>query len=738
MNRKEKIFAYIKSKEYVPLRKDELKIVLDVPDEDMSEFLSILDELCSEGRIYITKKGRYVAADSKTSVMAGKLRCAVKGRFGFVTCDDESEDDIFVDGDMLGHALSGDRVLVKIDDAKARAGHIINVLERGNKTFVGIAYRKSNGSLYLRPDDKRIYADIKIDPENSMEATEGVRIAAEFIEYKDNEFYGQVVSVLGEAQSIKSCVEGIIIESGVSFEFDDDVLGIAQSISDKIDPKDIKGRKDLRDQLIFTIDGDDARDFDDAVSLDILQNGNYYLGVHIADVSHYVKPSSFIDNEAYKRGTSIYLADRVIPMLPEKLSNGICSLNPKEDRLTLSVFMEIDGEGDVLRHETVKSVICSKERMTYNNVTKLLENSDESLYERYEYMMPTLENMCELSKILTNRRKKRGAINFDFPETSVMVDENGEPIDIIKDERGISNRMIEEFMLCANETVAEYAYWAELPFIYRVHEQPSTDKIMAFNDFIRNFGLVIKGGKDGDIHPKALQQVLDAVKDTPEERMVASNMLRSLMKAEYKTENTGHFGLAAKYYCHFTSPIRRYPDLVVHRMLKSIIDGREPYKYDFSSEAAHSSECEIVAERMERDVDELMKTAYMSRFIGKSFDATVANVTKFGMFVGLDNSIEGLVRVENIMDDYYEYDEISSTLTGKRHGMVYRTGTTVRVTLANTDILARQIDFVLEKDMNRNMMKKFEDKPSKMRSLHAGKVKKSNINRRKFLKKKKR
>ncbi|MCH5210070.1 MAG: ribonuclease R [Oscillospiraceae bacterium] len=730
MDRKERILAFINSKEYIPLKGNELMTVLDVPGEAHDEFYEILNELCSEGKIYQSKRGRFVSVNAEELCVAGKLVCNAKGYFGFIICDDEDEEDIFVQGDDMMNALNGDRVLVRIDntDNKGihhRQGHVIKVLERGNKTVVGVIYKEKDGYLCLRPDNRRIYTKICINPEYAMDAKTGDRTAVSITEYtEDGKVFGEVISVLGEEDSLKSCIEGIIISNNIKQEFDSETLIEAGKIPESVDNTKIQGREDLRDMLIFTIDGDDARDFDDAVSLTLTDNGNYSLGVHIADVSEYVGADSALDREAYERGTSVYLADRVIPMLPEALSNGICSLNPKVDRLTLSVFMEISADGNVLSHRLSKSVICSKERMTYNNVNKILEEDDSELCERYEYMLPTLRMMERLAEALRERRVKKGAIQFDFPESRVIVNEDGEPVDVVKEIRGVSNKMIEEFMLAANETVAEYAFWSEIPFIYRNHEAPSEEKIKSFNDFIRPYGLCVKGKIDSDnpVHPKALQQIVDAVKDTPEERIVSMTMLRSLMKAKYSEENLGHFGLAAKYYCHFTSPIRRYPDLAIHRILKGFLDGKLTvdkirYLNGYTANAGRqSSDCEINAENTERDVDDLMKTAYMSGFIGESFNAVVANVTSFGMFVELENSIEGLIRLEHMTDDYYEFDEKAGTLTGKRTRKVYSSGDNVKVVLAKADILLGQIDFVLEHDVTENLLKSFEKVPEQRKS----------------------
>ena len=697
--------------------------VLDVPTEAEEQLSEILNELCLEGKIYVTKKGRYVSVDNESLCAVGHLSCNAKGYFGFLICDDEDEEDVFVSGDDMATALNGDKVLVRIDktDKKLnhRQGRVIKVLDRHNKIIVGIIYKEKDGYFYLRPDNRHIYAKVSIAPEKIMTAQVGDRVAASVIKYTESgKVFGEVISVLGDENSLKSCVEGIIIGNDIKQEFDKETLREADKIPQSVDTSKLDGREDLRDMLIFTIDGDDARDFDDAVSLTLTDNGNYYLGVHIADVSEYVTDGSALEHEAYERGTSVYLADRVIPMLPERLSNGICSLNPKVDRLTLSVFMEITGDGNVLNHKLCKSVICSKERMTYNNVNKILEENDVQLCERYNYMIPTLKLMESLAQILRGKRTQRGAIQFDFPESHVVVNEDGEPVDIVKDIRGVSNKMIEEFMLVANETIAEYAFWAEIPFIYRNHEAPSLEKIMAFNDFITHFGFSFKGkiDRDNPIHPKALQKILDDVTGTPEERIISSTMLQSLMKAKYSEENLGHFGLAAKYYCHFTSPIRRYPDLAIHRLLKDFLDGkltgdRIPYLKNYVAAAGkQSSECEVNAEHAERDVDDLMKTAYMSSFVGETFEGVVANVTNFGMFVELENSVEGLIRLENMTDDYYEFDERTNILTGRRKKRTYQSGDCVKVVLARADILLRQIDFVLERDATKKILKTFEKK----------------------------
>ncbi len=710
MDRKERILAFINSEEYVPLKVKELMTVLDVPGADREELEDILDALCREGKIYQSKKGRYVSVDAEALCIAGRLSCSANGCFGFLVCG-AGEEDVFVKGCDMLTALDGDKVLVRVDKdergGRHRRGRVIKVLERANKTVVGVIYKMKDGYFCLRPDNRQIYAKIYIADKDAMTARVGDRAAVTVTGYgADGKVFGEISSVLGDGNSLKSCIEGIIVDGGIKQEFDRETLREAEKIAPEVSADMIKGREDLRDALIFTIDGDDARDFDDAVSLTIAENGNYMLGVHIADVSEYVREGGALDSEAYERGTSVYLADRVIPMLPEALSNGICSLNPNEDRLTLSVFMEISGSGKILSHRLSETVIRSKARMTYNNVNKILEENDAALCERYAYMVPTLRLMEELAKVLNKKRALRGAIEFDFPESCVTVDENGEPTGVETKTRGVSNKMIEEFMLAANETVAERAFRAELPFVYRNHEAPTVEKIKDFNNFIRPYGLAVQGkiDRDSPINPKSLRYIIDAVKGAPNERIVSITMLRSLMKARYSEENLGHFGLAAKFYCHFTSPIRRYPDLAVHRILKDCLasrltEGRIKYLKGYTAAVSlQSTDREIDAEATERNVDDLIKTAYMSRFVGEEFEATVSSITSFGMFVELDNSIEGLIRIENMTDDYYEYDESAAELVGKRKKRVYKIGGRVNVVLAKADISLRRIDFVLAQD----------------------------------------
>ncbi|MDY3929232.1 MAG: ribonuclease R [Clostridia bacterium] len=703
MDRKERIYSYIKSSEYIPLKEEEMRCVLGVPPEDHEKFSLLLNELESEGKIVKTKKNKYLSL-AASNMVCGTLSCSAYGKFGFVTPKDENADDIFINADKLGDAYHNDFVLAAIDVKNPRngksEGHIVKILKRGTERITGIV-KSVNNTIRIIPDNRKIYADIHIN--NYSDCAVGDRLLAQITGYPQSGIINAcIIKNLGSGDELKSNTEAIINEHCIKEEFDKETLDEASVAPKRVSQKEISKRLDLRDELIITIDGDDARDFDDAVSVKKNNDGTYNLGVHIADVTSYVTAGSALDKEAFERGTSVYLADRVIPMLPVELSNGICSLNPHVNRLTLSVFMTVDENGDIKLDKIAKTVIRSSERMTYNDVASLLEEPSKKLLKKYEYLLPMLKDMKDLAAILHKRREKRGSINFDFPESKVIVNDMGEPIDIIKTERKISHKIIEEFMLVANETVAEFAFWAEMPFVYRVHEAPSPEKTAEFNRFILNFGYSLKGknDKDNPVHPKAFQQILDNISGSDEELMISTYMLRSLMKAEYKPENLGHFGLAAKYYCHFTSPIRRYPDLMIHRIIKDYLDSKPldlyyPIVYDASE---NSSKAEREAEYCERDVDDLMKAAFMSAKIGEVFDARVSSVTGFGIFVQLENTVEGLIRLESMKDDYYEFDEASRTVTGRRHSKVYSVGTVLKVVLVRCDLLSRQIDFVRKED----------------------------------------
>lgn len=701
MDRKERIFKYINSKEYIPLKFGELMMVLEVPKDDEAELQEILDTLCREGRIVRSKRGRYLPTPE--NVTSGTLRCNAGGKFGFVTPDNDNEPDIFILKSNLKDAIHGDKVLVSIDKPNGHGdspeGHIKKVISHTTEQITGVVDRMRHKVFKIKPDDSRYFSYPRVSPGNMSGAKVGDRVLVS-IEKIDNsgDIYGKIVTNFGSSRELSSSVNAIISENGIKTEFDREALNVSNKLGSSPSPSDLTGRLDLRDEKIFTIDGEDAKDFDDAVSIKRTDNG-FRLGVHIADVSHYVKEGTALDSEAFSRATSVYLPGRVIPMLPEALSNGLCSLKPNEDRLTLSVIMEIDSSGNVTSHTLTESVICSCERLTYSDVNKLLDN-DAGLIKRYSHILEEVHNMESLAEILRKKRKVRGAINFDFPESLIITDEEGYPIQIGVRERGVSNRMIEEFMLLANETVAEFAFWSELPFVYRIHEAPSYEKIQAFKAYAKGLGYTLKGKLDRTeaVHPKALEQILEQVSGRPEERALARNILQSLMKAEYSPNCIGHFGLAAKYYCHFTSPIRRYPDLAIHRILKAFINGEMKAHFSTFASAAseRSTEREIAAQNAERAVEDTLKAFYMMDHIGELFDGLVSGITSFGMFVELPNTVEGLVRLQNMTDDYYTYQEESMTLIGKRHGIEYKIGDPVTVRLIGSDPISRQIDFELK------------------------------------------
>lgn len=699
MERKEKILGYMSCDAYVPLKLEELAAVLDVPRSDRGELCALLDELESEGRIYRTKRNRYCVINQKSAVAAGILSCNAKGRFGFVRTD---SGDIFIPHDKLGAAYDGDRVIVRIDNIKNehgnREGHIESVAKRGNSRIIGVVTGKKRESYMVSPDRRAFFSRVRVAELGGAEL--GDRVVTEITGYNSkNKPFGRIIAVLGAADSISGHITGIIAEYGIPDIFDFKTAAEADALPQSVD--DLSGREDLRHKLIFTIDGNDSRDFDDAVSLETLPGGNSLLGVHIADVTHYVREGSSLDNEALRRGTSVYFPNMVIPMLPQKLSNGICSLNPDVDRLTFSVFMECDSEGNIVNHRISETVIHSAARMTYENVNKILAG-DELMCARYKKLVPSLHAMARLAGKMTKRRSDRGAIDFNFPETKIVCDGSGMPQDVRCDIRSESERIIESFMLAANEAVAEQAYWAELPFIYRVHDAPDDEKLEKFNEFIKNFGISFKGKTN--IHPKDIQSILDQTEGRPEGMMIAQMALRSLMKACYRDTNSGHFGLAARFYCHFTSPIRRYPDLMIHRILKDYINGRlteqriSHYESVVGEAAQLSSEREIRAEEAERRVQELMKTVYMRQFLGEAYTAVISSVASFGMFARLENSCEGLIRCENMTEDWFELDEDSRSLIGARTGKQYKVGDKVNIVVSGCDIISRRIEFTLKED----------------------------------------
>lgn len=655
-----------------------------------------------EGLIIRTKKDKF-ALPERLGLITGTLQAHAKG-YGFLIPEKEGEKDVFIPSSCINGAMNGDKILVQITredkNGKKREGEVCQIIERGNKQIIGV-YEDSKNFGFVVAEDTRINQDIFIPKKDRNGAKEGDIVVAKITKWPDKRRSpeGEIVEVLGQKGDKGLDILTIIKKFGLPEEFPQKVLDYANTIEETIEEKEIKRRTDLRDVKMVTIDGEDAKDLDDAVSIERLENGRYKLGVHIADVTHYVREKNPLDKEALKRATSVYLIDRVIPMLPKKLSNGICSLNPRVDRLALSCFMIIDNKGKVLDHEIMESVIRTNERMTYTDVTKILRDNDEELINRYSDLIDDFKAMEELCKILNEKRSKRGAIDFEFEESKIILDPLGKPIDIKPYEREIANRIIEEFMLVCNETVAEEMFWANLPFVYRIHEEPDEEKLQKFKEFIYNLGYAMRW--NGEIKPRNLQEILDKVKGKKEETVVSTLLLRSMMQARYSPECTGHFGLAAKYYCHFTSPIRRYPDLQIHRIIKEYLNGKIDEKrtkklttlVDYA--AKQSSEMERTAQQAEREVDDLKKAEYMLDRLGEEFEGIVSSVTSFGMFVELPNTIEGLVHITALDDDYYVYDENHLCLIGERTKNVYRLGDSVKVKCSKVDIPNREIFFEL-------------------------------------------
>lgn len=704
--RKERILAYMESEGYVPIKRRDMRAMLSVPQEDREKFESLINELIAEGRVFETKKGK-LASPKDLQMATGTFIGHARG-FGFVTPDAGGED-IFIPASETMGAMQKDRVLYKVlhkaEKSKKADGVIVRILERGQQRIVGTFEAGSKGYGFVVADDKKIAKDIFISRENTKGAVTGHKVVVEITDYGEDRRNpeGKVIEILGHINDPGVDILSVIRRYELAVEFPEEVYAEIEHLGTEVAEADKKGREDLRDLLTITIDGADAKDLDDAVSLKRLGNGNFELGVHIADVSHYVRENTALDKEAYARGTSVYLVDRVIPMLPHKLSNGICSLNPHVDRLALSCLMEVNGRGEVVSHRILESVINSDYRMTYTAVREILEDGTPALLEQYAEILPMLEDMEELRQILGEKRRKRGSVNFDLPESKIILDENGKPIDIKPYEKSIATNMIEEFMLVCNETIAENSFWQEMPFMYRSHQEPDEDKLEKMEQFLRGFGYYLRK-KDGEIHPRELQKVLQKAEETDEERIITRMVLRSMMQARYTAENGGHFGLAAKYYCHFTSPIRRYPDLEIHRMIKKMLHGELDekasayYRRKMPDWAKHCSKQERVAEDAERDTDALKKVEFMEDKVGQIYEGIISGVTNWGIYVELPNTIEGMVALSQMDDDYYEFDEKKMLVFGKRTKKSYRLGDKVVVSVAKVDRMMGTIDFAFAEE----------------------------------------
>jgi ribonuclease R len=652
-----------------------------------------------------TKKDKY-GIPERFGLVSGKIQVTKKG-FAFLLRETYGEEDIFIPATELSTAMDSDVVLVKLtkypEDGRRGEGKVERVIKRAFDKVVG-RFEASKGFGFVVADDRRISRDFYISKGDTLNAESGDKVVVKITKYSEQNRNpeGKIIQILGKAGSNEAEIQSIIKMHGLPEEFPKKVLRQAERIEEVIPEEEIERRTDFRDITIVTIDGSDAKDLDDAISIDKLSNGNYKLGVHIADVTHYVKERSKLDLEALKRGTSVYLVDRVIPMLPQKLSNGLCSLNPHVDRLTMSIVMEINKQGKVVNQEIHESVINSNERLTYTDVSDILDGETEGKehLKAYDYLNETFRNMADLALILRKNREMRGMIDFNFPEAKIVTDEDGKVIDIDMRERRVSNRIIEEFMLKANETIAEYMYWLEIPFVYRIHENPTEEKIEAFNKLIHNFGYKIKGSLD-DLHPREIQKLLKDVEGKKEEALINKMMLRSLKQAKYSPYNDGHFGLAAQYYCHFTSPIRRYPDLQIHRIIKESLQGKitqnrlAELEVIVANASEQASKQERIAEKAERDTHDLKKAEYMADYVGEEFEGFISSLTSFGMFIQLENTIEGLVRLVDLSDDYYSFDEKKMIYIGDHTRKVYHVGDEVKIKVAKVSVVNREIDFTI-------------------------------------------
>ena len=699
--RKKTIYSLLCDDFYVPMKAKEMAMLLQIPKSQRAELQEVLDALVADGKADVSKKGKYSKA--KHHFVTGVFESHPKG-FGFLRM--EEGEDIYIPESEVHGAMHLDTVQVKImpsTGGKRKEGSIVKILEHGVTKVVGY-YEQSKNFGFVVPDNQKIANDIFIPIERSKGAVSGHKVVCEITDYgrDGRKPEGKIVEILGHVNDPGVDILSIVKAYDLPVEFSEKILNQAERVAKEVSEADMAGRMDIRDWQTVTIDGEDAKDLDDAITL-TEEDGIYTLGVHIADVTNYVQENSALDREALKRGTSVYLADRVIPMLPHTLSNGICSLNAGEDRLALSCIMTVDPKGMVIDHEIAETVIHVDRRMSYTSVAKILEDENLAEMQEYEELVPMFQRMLELSKILRARRKQRGSIDFDFPETKMILDENGHPIDIKPYDRNVATKIIEDFMLLANETVAEDYYWQEMPFVYRVHEAPDDEKIRALATFINNFGFSMHIGAN-EVRPKEIQKLLGKVEGTPQEALISRLALRSMKQARYTPENSGHFGLAANYYTHFTSPIRRYPDLQIHRIIKDNLRGRmngermEHYRKILEEVTKHASETERRADEAERETVKLKKVEYMSDRIGNVYTGVISSVTKWGMYVELPNTIEGLIHVANMRDDHYNYDESRYEMVGERTGKVYKLGQEVRVRVADTDRLMRTIDFVIAKE----------------------------------------
>lgn len=701
MEKQELILNFMKDENYTPMKAKEMAMILGVPKKEYNQFLDIIRYLEENYKIVKNRKNRYRLIGE--NFVEGIYRKNQRG-FGFVKIDDR-EDEIYIAKEYSLNALNGDRVLIEITEeqnkVKRAEGKIKKIIKHEKETVVG-TFQENRNFGFVVPDDKAFGTDIFISKGKFLNAKNNQKVVVKITKYpqKGKNAEGEIIEVLGSIDEAGVDMLSIIKEYDLPAEFPENVIEEAKKYGNKIDEKDIQNRIDCRQDIIFTIDGEDAKDLDDAVRVIKLKNGNYRLDVHIADVSYYVREGSLLDKEAQIRGTSVYMLSRVIPMLPKELSNGICNLNAGQDRFTLSCSMEINNKGEVVSAEVYKGIINVTERMNYHDVQKILDKSDEKVLKKYEKYIGNFELMAELAEILKKKRLEQGYLNLDIPESKIDLDENGKVISIGKYETSFSNEIIEQFMLSANETIAEKFYWLEAPFIYRVHEDPDIEKVKELNKFLYNFGLKIRIVNE-KIYPKEVSKILEEIKGKEEEKVVSTLILRTLKIARYEAENKGHFGIASKYYCHFTSPIRRYPDLFIHRIISKYLEENyvvsdkfiEDFKQKAIDRARMSSEREKVATKAERDSEDMKKAEFMQDKIGQEYEGIVSSVTQFGIFVELENTVEGLIRFENLGNEYFIYDEDRKRLIGENSNKVYKIGDKVKIRVVSANKLLRQIDF---------------------------------------------
>ncbi len=698
INDKRKIIIdIVNDPNYVPMKVKELAMILQVPRKDREEFKMVLNGLVATGKLNLSRKGKYTK--SVEAALVGTFEATTRG-FGFVSIEGE-EEDVFIKESSVNGALNKDTVQIIIlpeSGGKRREGEVVKIISRGITEIVGI-YQKSKNFGFVISDNLKFSKDIYVPIERSKGAVTGHKVVVKITDYgsKTKKPEGIVTEIIGHINDPGTDIMSIVKAYDIPVDFPDKVLKQIETIPNEVSNEDMAGRMDIRDWQMVTIDGEDAKDLDDAITL-TREKERYILGVHIADVTHYVTEGSPLDEEALKRGTSVYLVDRVIPMLPHKLSNGICSLNSGVDRLALSCIMEIDLKGNVIEYKVAETIVNVNRRMSYTSVKKILEDKDEEEIKEYSELVPMFENMKELADIFREKRKQRGSIDFDFPETKIILDEKGKPVDIKPYERNSATKIIEDFMIVTNEAIAEDFFWQELPFVYRTHDTPDAEKIQALEIFINNFGYGIKNAKEG-IHPKELQKLLARIEDSPEEALISRLTLRSMKQAKYTTVNSGHFGLSSKYYCHFTSPIRRYPDLQIHRIIKENLRGGisekrvRHYEKILTEVATRSSLTERRADEAERDTEKLKKVEYMSKRIGQEYEGIISGITNYGMYVELPNTVEGMIHVTSLKDDYYFYDDEKYEMIGEKTRKVYKLGEKIKIVVTAADKIQRTIDF---------------------------------------------